>query len=213
VRVCAVVVAAGRGERFGALKQFLPLGDTTVAALSVTAARSVASDVILVVPEEYQGSGEGADRTVIGGATRSASVRNALATLSDVDVVVIHDAARPLATSELFHRVVAALVDDVAGAVPSLEMSDTVKRVDHSTPRRILETLDRTQLVTVQTPQAFRLSALQLAHAGHDDATDDAALLEARGALVVAVTGESTNIKITTPEDFALVSSLVEAAS
>ncbi len=206
MRVCAVVVAAGRGERFGALKQFLPLGEHTVAATSVRVARCVASEVILVVPEGYDGNGEGADRTVTGGATRSESVRNALVTIGDADIVVIHDAARPFASEILFHAVVDAVVDGVAGAVPALELSDTVKRVQRGSSWRIIETLDRSELVTVQTPQAFRFDDLQRAHAQHGAATDDAALLEVLGAVVLAVPGETSNIKITTPDDWARVS-------
>jgi 2-C-methyl-D-erythritol 4-phosphate cytidylyltransferase len=208
--VSAVVVAAGRGERFGAQKQFLTLGESTIAAASVAAARCVADTVVLVVPDTYSGSGEGADIVVTGGATRSSSVRHGLDVLGDVDVVVVHDAARPLATPALFHAVVRAVHAGAAGAVPALEITDTVKRVQRSDITRVVETVDRTTLVTVQTPQAFRLSELREAHHSGAEATDDAALLELRGALVVAVPGEPTNIKVTVPEDLVRVRELVK---
>ena len=213
MRISAVVVAAGRGERFGSQKQFLSFGEHSVAATSVAAARSVASEVILVVPEGYQGSGEGADRTVCGGATRSASVRNGLASVASADIVVIHDAARPLASAQLFRAVVAAIVDDVIGAVPALDVTDTVKLVERGSLTRVVGTVDRSALVTVQTPQAFRFQDLLNAHNESCDATDDAALLEARGALIVTVAGEASNIKITTPEDWARVRELAGSAS
>ena len=97
--VAAVVVAAGQGVRFGGLKQFAVLKDRTVSDLSVANARSVAPFVVLVVPEGYSGGGEGADVVVTGGSTRAASVRAGLEHCAQADVVVVHDAARPLALS------------------------------------------------------------------------------------------------------------------
>jgi 2-C-methyl-D-erythritol 4-phosphate cytidylyltransferase len=205
VSVAAVVVAGGRGERFGGPKQFARIGSSTVAARSVTACRCVAEMVVLVVPDNYAGDGEGADVIVTGGATRSASVRAGLERVGDAEIVVIHDAARPLASEALFHAVVDQVRVGAPGAVPGVAVADTIKRVDGDLPANVVETLERDRLVAVQTPQAFRLDRLVAAHAGEPEATDDAALLERAGDVVVVVAGEPTNTKITTPDDLARI--------
>ncbi len=198
--VAAVVVAAGRGERFGGPKQFAPLGERTVASRSVSLCRTVADFIVLVVPENYDGDGEGADLTVTGGSTRSASVRAGLAAIGDHEIVVVHDAARPFASPSLFHSVVDAVKNGASAAVPALAVSDTIKRVaaDGVT---VLETLDRAELVAVQTPQGFSSSDLRRAHRDGSEATDDAALIEQLGLRTVIVPGETTNVKITEPSD------------
>ncbi|MFI5036590.1 MAG: 2-C-methyl-D-erythritol 4-phosphate cytidylyltransferase [Acidimicrobiales bacterium] len=202
--MAAVVVAAGQGRRFGGPKQFSTLRGETVCARSVRAARAVAEWVVLVVPEDYEGAGEGADLVVPGGATRADSVRAGLAGCDGADVVVVHDAARPLASPDLFLAVVAAVRAGAAGAVPGLALTDTVKRVEREGLDTVVRaTLDRDQLVTVQTPQAFDHAALSRAHAGRSDATDDAALVEAAGGRVVVVVGEERNLKITSLADVA----------
>ena len=212
--VAAVVVAAGQGVRFGGAKQFALLVDDTVSAHSVRAARSVADNVILVVPSSYDGTGEGADLVVVGGATRAESVRAGLKECADADIVVVHDAARPLATPALFAAVVAAVRHGADGAVPGLAITDTVKRVNvEGSTTTIAETLDRSALVTVQTPQAFRRAVLERAHATNDDAPDDAALVEAIGGHVVIVPGEGDNIKVTLPGDLVTVTSKTRARS
>lgn len=200
--VAAVVVAGGRGVRFGGLKQFAPLGEETVAARSVRQARSVADVVVLVVPPGYQGSGEGADVVAEGGATRAASVRAGLAHVGEVDVVIVHDAARPNARPVLFAAVVAAVVGGADAAVPGLVITDTVKRVAREDGLTVvLTTESRQDLMTVQTPQAFRRTVLLSAHANADEATDDAALVEQVGGRVVVVPGLADNIKITEAAD------------
>lgn len=210
--VAAVVVAGGQGVRFGGLKQFAPLDGDSVAGRSVRIARSVASRVILVVPEDYAGAGEGADVVVTGGPSRAASVRAGLAECADADIVVVHDAARPLATPGLFRAVVDAVRAGADAAIPGLAISDTVKRVittDEGT--LVLETVPRDDLVTVQTPQAFRREALARAHANSADATDDAALVEALEGRVVVVAGEVDNIKITQPVDLERIAAFVRS--
>lgn len=209
------MVAGGSGSRFGGPKQFLPLAGRSVAAWSVAAARGVADGVVLVVPSPegttgptFDGADAGADRVVTGGTSRAASVRAGLAAVpADADVVVIHDAARPLAQPWLFSAVVAALdADGVDGAIPVLAVSDTLKRVADGT---VQATVDRNGLVTVQTPQAFAAAALRAAHAGESDATDDAGLLEALGATVRTVPGDPRNLKLTRPEDLAIAEALI----
>jgi 2-C-methyl-D-erythritol 4-phosphate cytidylyltransferase len=197
--VWAIVVAAGSGSRFGRPKQFESLGGTTILQRSIDVASRACDDVVVVLP-----AGEGG---VTGGATRSDSVRNGLAAVPhDAEIVVVHDAARPLVTPALFKAVIDAVRAGADAAVPGVAVSDTIKRIDGE---RVLETLDRAELVAVQTPQAFRLDALRRAHASGGDATDDAALVEAAGGSVVVVPGEATNIKITTPDDLRVAEALL----
>jgi 2-C-methyl-D-erythritol 4-phosphate cytidylyltransferase len=204
VEVWVIVVAAGQGRRFGQPKQFAALGGRPVIEWSLEASRSVARGVVAVVPESFLGSpgiGTGADRVISGGPTRASSVRRGLAAVPEnADVVVVHDAARPLASRALFRAVVEAVVAGADGAIPGLAVADTVKRVRGG---RVVETLDRSELVAVQTPQAFRAEALRRAHAGAPEATDDAGLLEALGMNVVVVPGEYHNLKLTSPDDLA----------
>ena len=205
--VWAIVVAAGAGTRFGAQKQFLMLDGRSVAAHAIEACRSVADHVVLVVPAERL-SGDlppdlQPDLVVAGGATRAQSVRAGLAAVPlDVEIVVVHDAARPLASAQLFLDAVAAINDGADAASCATPVTDTIKRVDRRSGKTLVqETLDREALVAVQTPQAFKASVLRSAHDGDGEATDDAALVEALGHNVVIVEGNVANVKITTPED------------
>jgi 2-C-methyl-D-erythritol 4-phosphate cytidylyltransferase len=214
--VWAIVVAGGSGRRFGGPKQFLPLAGRPVAAWSVAAARTVADGVVLVVPASSVDAGSddpdpktmGADLVVTGGDTRSESVRAGLAAVpDDSSVIVVHDAARPLATGELFASVVDAVgAAGVDGAIPVLPVADTLKRVADGT---VQQGVDREGLVTVQTPQAFVAATLRTAHRGGAEATDDAAMLEALGATVRTVEGQPHNLKLTRPEDLVLAEALL----
>jgi 2-C-methyl-D-erythritol 4-phosphate cytidylyltransferase len=222
--VWAIVVAGGTGHRFGGPKQFLPLAGLPVAAWSIRAARSVADGVVLVVPADRSTSGAvvpipgsigeaalGATRVVAGGATRADSVRAGLGAVpADASVVVVHDAARPLASAELFAAVVDAVRSGRAdGAVPVLPVADTLKRVDGD---RVVATVDRTGLVAVQTPQAFAAAGLRAAHRDAGQATDDAGLVESVGLSVQTVPGDPRNLKLTRPEDLALAEALLAGA-
>lgn len=210
--VWGIVVAAGLGSRYGGPKQFDDLGGRPVIDWAVDAARAACDGVVVVLPDvghrlaRYIGAEEGL-QTISGGATRSASVRAGLAAVPEAaTVVVVHDAARPLASASLFGRVLAAIDQGADAAVPVVPVVDTLKRL---AGERVLETVDRSDLVAVQTPQAFSASMLRRAHAGGDEATDDATLVEALGGLVVAVQGERHNLKLTVPEDLGLVRRLV----
>jgi 2-C-methyl-D-erythritol 4-phosphate cytidylyltransferase len=216
------VVAGGSGSRFGAPKQFSDLAGRPVAAWSVAAARTVADGVVLVVPAAGPGGGAGrketdggpdapamgADRVVSGGATRAESVRAGLAAVpDDAVIIVVHDAARPLATGELFTSVVAAVrAAGVDGVVPVLPVADTLKRVDGDT---VQHSVDREGLVAVQTPQAFDAAVLRKAHRTGRDATDDAGLVEDLGATVRTVVGDPHNVKLTRSEDLVLAEALI----
>jgi 2-C-methyl-D-erythritol 4-phosphate cytidylyltransferase len=210
VQTWAIVVAAGGGSRFGAAKQFARLGDASVLDRAVGVARESCDGVVVVLPAGRDWQAPPGVGVAIGGATRSASVRAGLACLPvDVDVVVVHDAARPLASRGLFARVIGAVRAGADAAVPGLPVADTVKRVrDH----HVVETVPRDDLVAVQTPQAFRRSVLQAAHAGDSLDTDDAALVEAMGGSVVVVEGEPHNLKLTLVDDLELAQALIGGA-
>ena len=209
--VWSIVVAAGSGSRFGRAKQYERLGDRRVLDWALSAARAVSEGVVLVVPPDSAGRREaGADAVVPGGSTRSESVRAGLAAVpGEADVVLVHDAARPLASVALFEAVIAAVAEpDCACAIPGVAVANTVKRVKGSA---VVETVDRADLIEVQTPQAFSAAALRAAHADAPEATDDAALIEAAGGRVVVVPGEPSNLKLTHPEDLLVVRALLEA--
>jgi 2-C-methyl-D-erythritol 4-phosphate cytidylyltransferase len=202
-RVWAIVVGAGSGARFGGAKQYESLGSERVLDRSVRIAREACDGVVIVVPPDDAER----ERAVAGGPTRAASVGNGLAAVpGDADVICVHDAARPLATADLYARVVAAVCAGADAAVPGLPPADTVKQV--APDGTVLATPDRATLVTVQTPQAFAAAALRAAHAdtamaGDPTITDDATMIERRGGRVVVVPGEPENRKITLPEDLA----------
>jgi 2-C-methyl-D-erythritol 4-phosphate cytidylyltransferase len=193
--IWTIVVGGGSGRRFGTAKQYEVLGDARVIDRSVAVAQEVSDGVVVVVPPE-DAVREGA---VAGGATRSESVRAGLAVIpSDATIVCVHDAARPLASADLYRRTIAAVSKGADAAVPALAVADTIKVVADGV---VVLTPDRASLVAVQTPQAFRATALRAAHARGGDATDDAALVEALGGVVVIVDGEARNRKITVPDD------------
>ena len=206
--VWSIVVAGGSGRRFGRLKQFSDLGGRPVLEWAVQACRPCSAGVVLVLPvPATQGDQtldpHGADVVVPGGGTRADSVRCGLDAVPDeAEVIVVHDAARPLAPPALFAAVIAAVTEGGAdGAVPGVPPSDTIKTVDES--GKVTGTLDRERLVAVQTPQAFRAGVLRRAHDGAPvaGATDDAMLVESMGGTVVVVPGEPRNLKITDPDD------------
>lgn len=193
--VWTVVVGAGGGKRFGRPKQYELLGGERIIDRSRRIAEAVSDGVIVVVP------GDDAERegAVAGGSTRSESVRAGLAVVpADADVVCVHDAARPLASTALYERVIEAVRRGADGAVPGLAVADTIKVVADGV---VVDTPDRHTLVAVQTPQAFRSAALLDAYRVAVDGTDDAVLVERAGGRVVVVAGEPTNLKITMPDD------------
>ena len=206
-RTAAIVVAGGRGERFGAPKQFLTVGSSRLVDLAVAAAAAVCDFVVVVIPGDRTWDGVAVGAVAVGGASRSESVRAGLGEVpADVEVVAVHDAARPLAPPSLFELVIDTVRAGADAAVPALPITDTIKRV---TGDRAVETLDRAGLVAVQTPQAFRVDALRSAHAAGGDATDDAALVEAAGGTVTVVPGDPRNVKVTNVADLALVERLM----
>jgi 2-C-methyl-D-erythritol 4-phosphate cytidylyltransferase len=208
VRTWAIVVAAGGGSRFGAEKQFVQLGGRTVIDRAVGVAHDACDGVVVVIPADSAWVPPAGVRRADGGVTRSDSVRAGLALVpDDAEVIVVHDAARPLASRRLFDLVVQAVTDGADGAVPALPVTDTVKRVEGD---RVVETVSRDGLVGVQTPQAFRADMLRTVHRSGRVDTDDAALVEAGGGVVVVVDGEAHNVKLTVADDLDLVRALVD---
>jgi 2-C-methyl-D-erythritol 4-phosphate cytidylyltransferase len=210
VQIWAIVVAAGDGSRFGGAKQFARLGRVTVLDRAVSTAREVCDGTVVVLAAGAEWDAPDGVRTALGGATRSDSVRAGLACVPEAaEVIVVHDAARPLASRQLFASVIEAVVGGADAAVPALPVTDTIKRVRNG---HIVETVPRVDLVVVQTPQAFRARALRAAHARQAVDTDDAALVEAAGGNVVVVEGERRNLKLTLADDLELAQTLIEGA-
>lgn len=222
ISVAALVLAAGRGLRSGPgiPKQYRHLRETSAvrASLALFLSHSGVGRVQPIIHpgdlDLFERASQGFDflKAVFGGATRQASVLAGLSALeADApDLVLVHDAARPFATLALIDRAIEAGRTSGA-AVPAVPISDTVKEVDAA--GRVTRTIDRATLRTVQTPQAFDFKALLAAHrraeiAGLKDFSDDAALAEWAGMTVTVFEGESTNMKLTTPEDFARAQAL-----
>jgi 2-C-methyl-D-erythritol 4-phosphate cytidylyltransferase len=217
--VWALLVAAGAGERLGEErpKAFVRLGELPLLAeplrrldecgwidAIVIAAPPGWEEPAILLAEELSTMKVAA--CVTGGATRTDSVRAALANVPpDALVVLVHDAARPLLSDDVVERVLAPLSEGWDGGVPGLPLADTVKRVRADT---VVETVDRTELVAVQTPQAFLAATLRRAYeANSRAATDCSALVEAAGGRVKVVRGDPRLLKVTTSADLELVSS------
>lgn len=207
----ALLVAAGSGERLGAgrPKAFVALAGRSMLAWSLDALRAAGIDAIVVALPAGHDAPEGCIG-VAGGATRSESVRAALAAAPPSDAVVVHDAARPLVTPEHFTAALAALAGADC-AIAAAPMTDTVKEAGPD--RFVSATLDRTRLWAIQTPQAFRRAALERAlDVGADvlaQATDDAWLVERAGGTVRVVESTPANFKVTTPHDLRLADHLL----
>jgi 2-C-methyl-D-erythritol 4-phosphate cytidylyltransferase/2-C-methyl-D-erythritol 2,4-cyclodiphosphate synthase len=205
--IAAIIAAGGSGERFGASipKALIQLGDRTLLEHSISTLSAVADEIVVSAPAGYEDQIRtlvGTEITVVtGGATRSESVRLGLAAISGADFVLVHDAARALASRELASRVVAALKAGDVAVIPALPEVDTVKVIDAQ--GYVSSTPDRASLRRVQTPQGFTYSVLKKAHEASGDATDDAALVADDGHKVRVIEGEERALKITTPQDLA----------
>lgn len=219
--VAAVIVAAGRGARMGAYraKALLPVaGEPMLArAVGALASRPRVGPVVVVVahPEEARAAlGPAAARVTLvrGGAERQESVRRGLRALPEADIVLVHDAARPLVPAALVDAVIDAALEHGA-AVPAIPPTDTVKRIGDD--GAVAETLPRDRLRLAQTPQGFRSDLLLAAHARAEKdgflGTDDASLVERIGGRVVLIEGSARNIKITTAIDLMHAEALLAA--
>jgi 2-C-methyl-D-erythritol 4-phosphate cytidylyltransferase len=214
----ALIVAAGRGERLGSdrPKALVTLCGRPMLEWSVLALQAVdaVDQIVVALPADSLAQAPGGTLAVAGGEFRSQSVREALrATANGADPVIVHDAARPLATAELFEASLAELVRSRADAViAAAPVSDTIKELAGD-GQTVARTLDRSRLWAVQTPQVFRRDALERALSAGDDelacATDDAWLVERAGGVVRVVPGGAQNLKVTTPADLRIAELLL----
>lgn len=221
-RVAALVPAAGRGERLGpgapkALREIAgtpmlvhavkALADSPAVDLVIVAAPTVNVEEVRALLERQEFAAEVS--VVAGGDSRSESVARALIALpEDIDVVLVHDAARPLVPVEVVTNVVAAVRDGHSAVIPVLPVVDTIKSITDE--GEILGTVPREQLRATQTPQGFIREVLQRAHAEVDSpVTDDAGMVESLGITVHAVDGHEEAFKVTRPLDFVLAEALV----
>lgn len=209
--VAAVLVAGGSGSRLGAdrPKAFVSVAGQTLLQHSVRRFLDDprVRDCVVVAPDGWVAEAQTTTGCAVvpGGATRQLSVDAGLRALPpDVDVVLVHDVARPFVPRVVIDRVLDALAEGADGAIPALPVTDTIKQVAED--GSVSATVDRGRLVAVQTPQGFRLATLVAAHeaAGDDTASDDALLVEATGGRVVVVAGDEDAFKITTRRDLVL---------
>ena len=220
MHVTAIIAAGGRGVRFGGAlpKQLLALGGIPVLQRSVDAflRHERITDIVVALPADLAAAppsyvrGTAKPLTVVdGGERRQDSVARAFARVpASADIVVVHDAARPLVSAGLISRTIDAAVEHGA-AIAALQATDTVKRGDGR--RMIVGTIPRAEVFLAQTPQAFHMSVLReaLSAAANSDATDEAAIVERLGRPVVLVDGDARNVKITAPEDLAFAEGLL----
>lgn len=213
--VAVVLLAAGRGERLGnvAPKAFVELAGKSLLEHSIFSALATKDlrQLIVTVPQSHLGealeierklSNSKVDiRIVAGGVTRQESVAEALSLLAGgIEVVLVHDSARALTSTDLFNRVAEAVFTNQTSVIPALPVVDTLKLTSSET---VLETVDRSNLVRAQTPQGFLAKVLVQAHLNASkDFTDDAALVQDFGGTVMIIDGEERAMKITTPDDF-----------
>ena len=202
----AIIAGAGMGHRLGAEipKALIQIQGITLLERAFTSLSKVVDEIVITAPEGYEEQfkaivGQSAE-VVTGGVLRSDSIRVALKALSpSVESVLIHDAARALASSALAAKVLDELQSGQSAVIPVLKVIDTIKEIDRD--GFVRATPDRSSLVAAQTPQGFNRQVLERAHSASDDATDDAALVEAIGIKVKTIDGEASAFKITTKED------------
>jgi 2-C-methyl-D-erythritol 4-phosphate cytidylyltransferase/2-C-methyl-D-erythritol 2,4-cyclodiphosphate synthase len=202
----AIIAGAGMGHRLGAEipKALIQIQGITLLERAFTSLSKVVDEIVITAPAGYEEQfkaivGQSAE-VITGGVLRSDSIRVALKALSpSVESVLIHDAARALASSALAAKVLGELRSGQSAVIPVLKVIDTIKEIDRD--GFVRATPDRSSLVAAQTPQGFNRQVLERAHSASDDATDDAALVEAIGVKVKTIEGETLAFKITTKED------------
>jgi len=214
----AIIAGAGLGNRLGAKipKALIQIDGISLVERAFASLSSVVDEIVITAPEgfaeEFRKIVGDSAKVITGGVLRSDSVKLALAALSpSVEYVLVHDAARGLATSDLASRVLSEVKGGEAAVIPTLAVVDTIKEVDNA--GYVRNTPDRNSLRAVQTPQGFSVSVLKRAHEASEDATDDAALVEAIGVKVKTITGEARAMKVTNPEDIAVAVALINPDS
>ena len=229
--VWCVLLAGGSGQRFGSLKQFDSLAGVRVIDRSARTAAAACDGVVAVLPADSLATPDGqipdATAVVAGGASRSDSVRAGLAAIpAEATVILVHDAARPLATAELFARVIAQVQSGVSAVVPAVQVVDTIRVVTtettgsdsagsdsagSDTAGSESAVIDRDLLRAVQTPQGFQAALLRRAYDSDGEATDDAGLVEALGVKITLIDGERSNLKLTERADRIIAAALLES--
>ena len=210
----AIIAGAGMGHRLGAdiPKALIQIDGVTLVARAFASLSTVVDEIVITAPAGYEEQfraivGESA-KVITGGVLRSDSVNLALKSLSPtIKYVLVHDAARALATSDLASRVLSELEKGEAAVIPALNVIDTIKEVDRD--GYVRNTPDRSILKAIQTPQGFSVDILKRAHEASQDATDDSALVQALGMKVKTIAGEARAMKITNPEDIACAVTLL----
>lgn len=206
--VWGVVLAAGVSRRFGGPKQFATLKGVRLVERAVATATLECDGVVAVLPESPPQIDLGVAATVRGGETRADSVRSGLAAVPEAaQIVVIHDAAHPLASKALFRAVIAAVEGGAAAAVPVLPLTEALKRVEDGT---VLQSPTKEDLHIAQTPQAFLARVLRAAHQEAPQAIEDSMLVEALGETVVVVAGDPVNVHVATPRDLEVAARLLD---
>ena len=215
MKVAALIVAGGRGERAGGEipKQYMPLLGRPVVAWSIAALADAGLDQIVVACAPQHAdlcraatAFSPAVRVVNGGATRTATVRAGIAAIADADAILIHDAARPGLSADMVRTLVAEIERGVAACAPALAIPDTLRRADAG--GRIVEDVARDGLRRVQTPQAFRADTLRAAYAAlapDQSMSDDIAVVRAHGAEAKLIRGDPKLMKLTYPEDYTVL--------
>lgn len=205
--VYAVVIAAGRGTRFGGLKQFQVLGDRRLVDWAVGTARATCDGVVLVLPEGVEWDGEPVDAVVAGGATHAESARNGIAAVPEsAEVIVLGTASHPFTTRDLYRSTIQAVRDGADAAISARTIADCLKRVDGDT---VLESVDKSSIVWAVTPSAFRADLLRRQVALGLEVPEELELIEMAGGRIVVVPGEPTNIHITEPAELAMAEALL----
>jgi len=202
MKTWTILVAAGEGLRFGSRKQLAELAGMPVLLHSTISASSVSDGIVVVTAEEdievvesHLKSINQVHEVVKGGATRSESVRCGLERVPhDCEMVIVHDGVRPLASQELFESVVGKIKDGAEAVVPVVSIADSLRSVSG-------KQINRDEVVSVQTPQAFKAPLLREAYLSGEDATDDASLVELVGGTIDFVDGDISNLKITVSSD------------
>jgi len=214
----AIIAGAGMGHRLGAEipKALIQIDGVTLVERAFASLSTVVDEIVITAPAGYEEQfraivGDSA-KVISGGVLRSDSVNLALKSLSPtIKYVLVHDAARALATSDLASRVLSELEKGEAAVIPALNVIDTIKEVDRD--GYVRNTPDRSILKAIQTPQGFSVAVLKRAHEASQDATDDAALVEALGIKVKTIAGEARAMKITNPEDIATAVTLLRPSN
>jgi 2-C-methyl-D-erythritol 4-phosphate cytidylyltransferase len=209
VHVWGIVLAAGGARRFGSLKQFANLGGRSLVDRVIQTAGAACDALVVVLPKDATWDGPPVAAAVSGGPTRAGSVRSGLRAIPPAaEIIVVHDAAHPLANRTLFESVIEGVQRGADAAIPALSLSEPIKRVRGGV---VVGTLPRDDLMIVQTPHAFRAEVLRRVHEEGEEAIEDSAMVERMGGIIAVVPGDPRNLHVTTPLELEMVARLLRA--